>query len=233
MTKGNTIILVAGALIIVVLVLVLIFVPEDSRSDAVVEEIIAISPTTTLEIIEVKEGGEEISIGTTKPVPSEPGEEVPIIEPDLGRTISIPDTFTSEESKNVASNIADAIVAVKADETFENWFFLASLREEIGDYEGALEIYNYLGRINPEEAFSFRKAGLIYYSELIDFEKAEENFQKSIRTQEIEKWNQKPCPHTKAPRAMKKVIYRSSRSNYWWMPTYQYSSSVINILLNI
>jgi tetratricopeptide (TPR) repeat protein len=60
------------------------------------------------------------------------------------------------------------------------WHDLGSYRKLMGDYEGAIEAWNFIGLIRPKDYISYHNLGELYGFYLKDYEKAEQNFLKSI-----------------------------------------------------
>lgn len=60
------------------------------------------------------------------------------------------------------------------------WLELGAYRKLIGDYDGAIEAWDFLGVIRPQSYISFANLGDLYAFYLKDFGKGERNFLKSI-----------------------------------------------------
>lgn len=176
MTKGKITILILGGLIIIALLYALIFIPTPSEIKTTETATTTATSTQAVDIgdgnlIEVPEGM------TVTPIPSEEA----IAQPDLTRPVSVPDFFPEDAAKNVATKIADAIVEVESDPTsFDAWLRLALLRQQIEDFEGTIEIYDYLNVVFPDNFITFLNLGNLYHLRIRDFEKAELNMRKSI-----------------------------------------------------
>ena len=60
------------------------------------------------------------------------------------------------------------------------WLELAAYRKLIGDYDGAIEAWNFLSLIRPKNFVSYNNLGDLYAFNLKDYEKGEQNFLQSI-----------------------------------------------------
>lgn len=60
------------------------------------------------------------------------------------------------------------------------WLELGAYRKLIGDYEGAIEAWDFVGLIRPQDHISFSNLGDLYAFYLKDYKKGEENFLKAI-----------------------------------------------------
>ena len=179
MTHNKKAILILGAVVVLALLYMFIFIPRGT--DRVQNGTTATSTTESdIEIVTVGNIQIEVPEGVT--IEKIPIEEVEITElPELNRPIAIPDFFPPDAAKNVATKISEAIVAVEIDTTsFDNWLRLANLRQQIEDYSGAEEIYIYLNIINPENDIAYLNLGNLYQLHLQEFEKAEANLRKGI-----------------------------------------------------
>jgi tetratricopeptide (TPR) repeat protein len=88
-----------------------------------------------------------------------------------------------DEAKQLYINkINNYISALKDDPTlFNSWLILGIYRKQIGDYEGARQAWDYVGKISPGNSTSFNNLGNLYAYYIKDNQKAEENFLKAIK----------------------------------------------------
>jgi tetratricopeptide (TPR) repeat protein len=81
----------------------------------------------------------------------------------------------------MATKLADTVAALEEDSSsFEKWLMLGNLRNQIQDYVGAEEIYEYLTIVKTDSSVPFVNIGNVNHYHLKDFEKAEENYLKAI-----------------------------------------------------
>ena len=101
--------------------------------------------------------------------------------PDLDRKITFSDDFPNDQKDKTITKIKEIISILKKDTTsFENWIELGSYRKMIGDFEGALEAWEYASKISPSSTVSFSNLGNLYQYSLQDYKKAEEYFLKAL-----------------------------------------------------
>lgn len=179
MTKGKIAVLVFGGIVIIVLLVVLIVFPAPQEKNTGTD--VATTTATSTKTIDVGDGVSlEVPEGITiEKVPASEGTSIE--RPSLDRPVTIPDYFPEDAAKNAATKIAEAIALIEEDPTsFDHWLQLAVLRYQIEDYEGAIEIYDYLNIVNPENDVAFMNLGNLYHLQLRDFEKAEKNLRQAI-----------------------------------------------------
>jgi len=102
-------------------------------------------------------------------------------QPDLDRPINFYIDIP-EQAKTIYKNkIEDLVKQLKENQDlYSNWLDLGIQRQEIGDYEGARECYEYAGYIRPQGSTAFGNLGFLYGYYLKDIKKAEENYLKAI-----------------------------------------------------
>lgn len=88
----------------------------------------------------------------------------------------------SESSKNQAvGKIKELNDLIKQNYDYpEAWQDLGAYRRLIGDYEGAIAAWNFVGLIRPKNYVSYNNLGDLYAFYLKDYDKGEQNFLKSI-----------------------------------------------------
>ena len=65
-------------------------------------------------------------------------------------------------------------------ENVENWLVLGIYWKIIGDYQGAADVWNYVGKISPNNYVSYNNLGELYAYYLKDNTKAEASYKKAI-----------------------------------------------------
>lgn len=106
--------------------------------------------------------------------------EQPMI-PNLDRPLNIPANLPEDAQKIAREKIEKLTSELKQNpNSFDLWLQLAIYRKMFGDYEGAREIWEYLGKINPKNPVVFNNLGDLYAYFLKDTRKAEENFLKAL-----------------------------------------------------
>lgn len=102
--------------------------------------------------------------------------------PDLDREIKVYSPDISEDAQKIAiSKIKEAVSFLKKDNKSEDyWLELGRLRNMIGDYEGAKEVWEYISAVSPKSSTSFNNLGELYAYYLKDNAKAEKNYAKAI-----------------------------------------------------
>lgn len=178
MTKNKKEFLLLGAAVIILGGLVYFFLLSDSRLENTKEkETMSIDKSTSTEEVsaEFSEGeGEVHMIKIDK--------ENTISQPDLERPIVYPDFYTEEAQALMEKKITDTIALIKEDPTsFANWVELAIERSDLEDYEGAVEIYEYLNKAAPNNSLSFVNLGTIEHLYLHQYEDAEKNMLQAIK----------------------------------------------------
>lgn len=88
---------------------------------------------------------------------------------------------SADEKRLYSEKIEEAINIIKSNYDYLNpWLDLGSYRKLAGDYDGAIEAWNFAGIIRPQNSISFHNLGDLYGFYLKNYPKAEENFLKSI-----------------------------------------------------
>lgn len=90
--------------------------------------------------------------------------------------------FTEAQKEQLYSTLKIHAAAVKKDPTYFNgWIQVGMLKKTIGDFEGARDVWEYAGLIEPLNSLSFANLGELYWRYLHDFPKAERNLKISIK----------------------------------------------------
>lgn len=101
--------------------------------------------------------------------------------PDLDRKVDVPASISDEAKKIATAKIAEISGRLKQNsDSLEDWLLLGIYRKMVGDLEGAVEVWEYAGKIRPSNSVSFNNLGDLYGYYLKDPVKAEENFKKAI-----------------------------------------------------
>jgi tetratricopeptide (TPR) repeat protein len=101
--------------------------------------------------------------------------------PDLDRPIKISANLTEAERKQLTIDIGKMLEAIKRDSNyFDGWLQLGILRKMIGDYNGAIEAWNFAGVIRPKSTIAFTNLADLYAFYIRDNKKAEESFLNAI-----------------------------------------------------
>ncbi|MBI3631184.1 MAG: hypothetical protein HY221_02505 [Candidatus Sungbacteria bacterium] len=103
----------------------------------------------------------------------DPGEVRPVPEEVL--------LFTQDQKNQIYAAIENEGKAVKANPAFFNgWIHIGLLKKNIGDFEGARDVWEYAGVIEPLNSLSFANLGDLYWRYLHDYPRAEKNLKISI-----------------------------------------------------
>ena len=89
-------------------------------------------------------------------------------------TDSVTIQTSSEKIKELVSSLKNDPANV------DNWLILGVYRKILGDYDGAISVWNYVGVLSPTNYVSFNNLGELYAYQLKDNAKAEENYKKAI-----------------------------------------------------
>lgn len=104
-----------------------------------------------------------------------PDSTIPI--PDLDRPI-IFSVSLPQEAKDIYRNQINILTeSLKKNPNMpSDWLQLGISRKAIGDYEGAVEAWEYVNKISPKNNVSFYNLGDLYHFYLKEFAKSEQNF---------------------------------------------------------
>ncbi len=111
----------------------------------------------------------------------------------VARPIEVKANLSATAKEQAISKINENITAIKQNYDFDkSWLELGSYRQLIGDYEGAVEAWNFLTIIRPKDFVAFHNLGSLYGFELHNYPKAEENFLKAISNnpQDVDAYSQ-------------------------------------------
>lgn len=104
--------------------------------------------------------------------------------PTLVRSTDFKTDISPEIKKITISNLENAIAEIKKDpSSVDNWFDLGLQRKQLGDYEGARDVWEYTKALEPNNIVSWNNLGDLYHFYLKDYKKSEENWKKTISLQ--------------------------------------------------
>jgi len=84
-------------------------------------------------------------------------------------------------AERALEKISEISISLREDpENVENWLVLGVYRKIIGDYQGAADVWNYVGGISPDNYVSYNNLGELYAYYLKDNTKAEVSYKKAI-----------------------------------------------------
>jgi len=124
---------------------------------------------------------EENPASTSSLSPSPSLEEIEKQMPDLDREIVVKADLPANIKSETIMDIQDIIQKLKEDyDNMQLWLQLGLLRKLLGDYDGAIEAWQFVNLIRPNNFVSFGNLGDIYSLYLNDKKKAEENYLKAL-----------------------------------------------------
>lgn len=89
--------------------------------------------------------------------------------------------FSREQLGELEKQLNDWANAIDANpDQLDPWIRVGLIKKNIGDYEGAREAWEYASVIRPKNFVSFYNLGGLYWHELPDYARAEENFRTAI-----------------------------------------------------
>ncbi len=101
--------------------------------------------------------------------------------PSLSRPIAVPDPFGVEGKVLILGRFMKVIdVLQKNPESMEDWLSLGILRNQINDFVGAKEVWEYLIAVFPKNPIAYGNLANLYVFDLKDPVKAEATFKKAI-----------------------------------------------------
>lgn len=101
--------------------------------------------------------------------------------PTLVRSTNFTNTLSPEVKSIVLSNIERIIVEIKKDpKSIISWVDLGIQRKQLGDYEGARDVWEYAKSLDPKNIVPWSNLGDLYHFYLKDFKKSDENWKKTI-----------------------------------------------------
>lgn len=102
--------------------------------------------------------------------------------PLLEKTLVFPSDMEETSRKIMADKINTLVTALSKDSSsLENWLKLAVNRKIIGDYVGAVEIWEYVAKLSPQDPIAFGNLGEMYEYYIKDYPNAEKNWLVAIK----------------------------------------------------
>lgn len=121
---------------------------------------------------------EKKPVGEEKPSASVLSQNMPV----FARPITFSSSFSAEARTIMEGRIAASIAAIQKDpRSFDAWMQLAVLRKAVDDYEGAVQIWEFLKTIYPKQPGPYANLAALYTYELKNPALAEQNFIEAIR----------------------------------------------------
>lgn len=109
-------------------------------------------------------------------------EEIEKQMPDLDKEIVVKIDLPANIKSETIMDIHDIIQKLKENyDDMQLWLQLGLLRKLLGDYDGAIEAWQFVNLIRPNNFVSFGNLGDIYTLYLKDSGKAEENYLKALK----------------------------------------------------
>lgn len=112
-------------------------------------------------------------------IPNIPGATVSILPdvPSLTSGVTYKSSLSAEQKSTFASQIATERNKLKEDTNlYQDWLILGSLYKNVGDYNKAIEVWNYAHALIPKEATPLNNIGNLYTYETHDYVKAEAGY---------------------------------------------------------
>lgn len=114
--------------------------------------------------------------------------EDPALKAQAMKIIARPIVVKSALTEAAKKDIIEKIEGVKKEITQNYnqdtpWVMLGAYRKVLGDYDGAIEAWNFLTIIRPKGYLAFHNLGSLYGYELRNYPKSEQNFLKSIQNE--------------------------------------------------
>lgn len=102
--------------------------------------------------------------------------------PDLPKQAVVKRELPEEIKNKTIAQINDLSETLRKDSSYsEGWIELGLSRKLLADYEGAKDAWEYAAFLSPTFHVPFHNLGFIYWQELKDFKKAEENYLKAVK----------------------------------------------------
>jgi len=103
--------------------------------------------------------------------------------PDLEKPIIINAKLSGEEKQKIIKKIQEIKDILKmTPNSFDNWIELGSYEKLAGDFDGTIDVWVYASKIAPLNIVPLNNLGNLYHYDLKNYPKAEEYFQKAIKT---------------------------------------------------
>lgn len=125
--------------------------------------------------------GTEAQIEEQKSAPPEITEVPKLQIPALDRPTAFSASVSEETRKQLVFDISEVSGTLRGNYNYlQGWLQLGILRKAAGDYDGAVEAWEFAGLLRPQSAISFLNLADLYGYYIHDNQKAEESFSKAI-----------------------------------------------------
>ena len=128
----------------------------------------------------ITEPGAEYEI-SAEPVANENQDLKALAMKIIERPIIFKDQLSDSAKKRITDKLNEIMSIIQQNYDYPNpWYDLGAYRRSMGDYEGAIEAWNFVGLIRPHDYIFYNNLGDLYGFELKDYKKGEDNFLKAI-----------------------------------------------------
>lgn len=143
------------------------FRPESAATTTPGTTIMQVSPTI---MIVTTPGGSSYTVAQV-PISNPPA------APAYKGTITCPSDMSQEQCVSIQSQDATVVGKLNANPADSSaWIQLGTLREESGDYQGAVVAWNYVATLYPTNSAAYFNLGDLYMNFLKEYPKAEANY---------------------------------------------------------
>jgi hypothetical protein len=144
------------------------------------------TPTASSTEATTTDSGNNSTSTTPTGIGSIPGATVSVLPdtPSLTAAVSYGSTVSADQKNTLASQIAAERTKLTADATLYNdWLTIGILYKDAGDYNKAIEAWNYAHALIPKEATPLDNIGNLYMYETHDYVKAEAAYMAGIKAE--------------------------------------------------
>ena len=123
----------------------------------------------------------EIDMGVSAEPAGENQELKALAEKIIGSPIVVSAQLSDGSKKQAIDKLNETISIIRQNYDYPNaWYDLGAYRKLIGDYDGAIDAWNFIGLIRPKDYILYNNLGDLYSFVLKDYVKGEANFLKAI-----------------------------------------------------
>lgn len=183
MGKTKNIVIAAGILIVLFLAGFFIYRDFKSSKENKDNEITSEEQNTSISNILEEENTENNSLEVNQKKEDEPAaaDIKKIAISDLSKKTVIKVDLPEDMEKNTLEQITALTNSLKKNyDSWGEWIQLGLLKKLLGDYQGAREAWEFAAIIRPKDSISRHNLGNLYWQNLKDLKKAEENYLKAI-----------------------------------------------------
>jgi tetratricopeptide (TPR) repeat protein len=174
-------------IVIIIVIGALVFIANDfyNKDTSSKNESEAVATTTTTSIgngVEIEGTGDY----TVNFIDSE--EIIDIESPSLDKSIVISALLDAEAKAILTNNIEELIEQLRvSSDRVDLWLKLGLYYKIAGDYEGAIEAWDYVSKVGPDSVnyIAYQNLGDLYHYYLKDFPKAEQNLRIAIENDKL------------------------------------------------